>query len=75
MTYQNKKISINTKYLNNIITKENLMDIYQILSQGQRECSFSLNVWNCLEIHNIQHRKLNKVQNGELAANSSNHKI
>lgn len=41
---KSKKISMNTKYLNNVITKENLVDIYQILFQRQREHSFFLNV-------------------------------
>ena len=62
---------MNTKYLNNVITKENLVDICEILLQRQRERSFFLNIWNCQKIHNIQYKSLSKVQNSELAANSS----
>lgn len=40
MTYQKVKNTINKKYLNNIIDKENLVDIYKILFQRENVASF-----------------------------------
>ena len=68
---KSKKITMNTKYLNNVITKENLVDIYQILLQRQRECSFFWIFGTVQKFTTYNTESLSKVQNSELAANSS----
>lgn len=52
-----KKICINTKQLNNKITKANLMEIYQILFQG------NLSVWNSHK--NLQHVNTEYLDKGQ----------
>ena len=57
---ESQKININAKYLNNVITKENLVDIYQILFQRQRERRKTFKkkniLFECLELSkNSQH--------------------
>ena len=74
MTYQKVKNTINKKYLNNIIDKENLVDIYKILFQRENVASFWM-FGTVKKFTTYNTESLNKVQNSELAANSSNHKI
>ena len=54
---RSQKISVNAKYLNNKTTKENFMEIEQILFQEHRECTFFANVWNCPTVYNVQYTK------------------
>ena len=71
---KSKKYNINTKYLNNVIDKENLVDICQILFQRENVPAF----WMFRTVQKFttyNTESLNKVQKSELAANSSKHKI